>query len=79
MQLADRIDWERIDAQLADCFSSEGRPGTEVRLMIGLFLLKHTYGLSDGQVCDRRWRILTSTTSPARRSSSTVSRTSARR
>ena len=53
VQLADRIDWEWIDAELADCFSSEGRPGTEVRFMIGLFLLKHTYGLSDEQVCDR--------------------------
>jgi len=51
--LADKIDWAWLDAQLADCFSDQGRPAGPVRFMIGMFLLKHTYGLSDEQVWDR--------------------------
>jgi IS5 family transposase len=51
--LADKIDWAWLDAQLADCFSDKGRPAEPVRFMIGMFLLKHTYGLSDEQVWDR--------------------------
>ena len=51
--LADRIDWAWLDEQLADCFSDQGRPAEPVRFMIGMFLLKHTYGLSDEQLWDR--------------------------
>lgn len=51
--LADKIDWTWLDAQLADCFSEKGRPAEPVRFMIGMFLLKHTYGLSDEQVWER--------------------------
>ena len=51
--LADKIDWRWLDAQLADSFSDNGRPGEPVRFMIGMFLLKHTYSLSDEQVWDR--------------------------
>ncbi len=45
--LADKIDWTWIDDALADCFSDQGRPAEPVRFMIGMFLLKHTYALSD--------------------------------
>ena len=51
--LADKIDWAWLDAQLADRFSDKGRPAEPVRFMIGMFLLKHTYALSDEQVWDR--------------------------
>jgi len=51
--LADRIGWTWLDEQLAECFSSEGRPAEPVRFMIGMFLLKHTYALSDEQVWER--------------------------
>ncbi len=51
--LADKIDWAWLDEQLADCFSDEGRPAEPVRFMIGMFLLKHTYALSDEQVWER--------------------------
>ena len=51
--LADRIDWNWIDGELAPCFSDQGRPGEPVRLMIGMFMLKHTYALSDEQVWER--------------------------
>ncbi len=51
--LADKIDWTWLDAELAESFSDQGRPAEPVRFMIGMFLLKHTYGLSDEQVWDR--------------------------
>ncbi len=51
--LADKIDWTWLDEKLADCFSDHGRPAEPVRFMIGMFLLKHTYALSDEQVWDR--------------------------
>jgi len=51
--LADKIDWAWLDAELADCFSDKGRPAEPVRFMIGMFLLKHTYGLSDEQLWER--------------------------
>ena len=51
--LADRIDWVWLDEQLATYFSDEGRPAEPVRFMIGMFILKHTYGLADEQLWDR--------------------------
>ena len=51
--LADKIDWEWLDAELADCFSDKGRPAEPVRFMIGMLMLKHTYGLSDEQLWER--------------------------
>ncbi len=51
--LADKIDWAWLDEQLAESFSDQGRPAEPVRFMIGMFLLKHTYSLSDEQVWDR--------------------------
>ncbi len=53
VRLADEIDWEWIDGELAGLFSEAGRPATETRFMIGLLLLKHIYGLSDEGVCER--------------------------
>jgi hypothetical protein len=51
--LAEKIDWTWLDEQIAPYFSDEGRPGEPVRFMLGMFILKHTYGLSDEQVWDR--------------------------
>jgi len=53
VQLAARIDWDWIDDEIAPLYSEQGRPGIETRFVIGLFLLKDTYGLSDDGVCDR--------------------------
>jgi transposase, IS5 family len=53
VRLGQTIDWAWIDEQIADCFSENGRPGVPTRFMVGLLLLKNTYGLSDEQVCDR--------------------------
>jgi hypothetical protein len=51
--LADKIDWDWIDGEIAPLYSENGRPGIETRFMIGLLLLKHIYGLSDEGVCER--------------------------
>ena len=51
--LADKIDWAWLDAELADCFSDKGRPAEPVRFMLGMFMLKHSYGLSDEQLWER--------------------------
>jgi IS5 family transposase len=51
--LADKIDWAWLDAELADCFSGKGRPAEPVRFMLGMFMLKHSYGLSDEQLWER--------------------------
>ncbi len=51
--LAGKIAWAWLDAQLAGGLSDQGRPAEPVRFMIGMFLLKYTYSLSDGQVWDR--------------------------
>ena len=53
VRLAEEIDWDWIDDQVADCFASEGRPGTETRFMIGILLLRQIYGLSDEGVWER--------------------------
>jgi IS5 family transposase len=47
--LADKIDWAWLDNELAGRFSDQGRPAEPVRFMIGMFMLKHTYSLSDGE------------------------------
>src|SRR4051812_6086434 len=77
--LAGNIDWDWIDGEIAPLYSENGRPGIETRFMIGLLLLKHIYGLSDEGGCvsaGSTTRI--SSSSPAKSSSSTHSRTSAR-
>ena len=52
-QLADKIDWDWIDGEVAPLYSDKGRPGIETRFAIGLLLLKHIYRLSDEGVCER--------------------------
>jgi len=53
VRLAETVDWDWLDEELAVLFAAEGRPGTETRFMVGLLLLKHIYGLSDEGVCER--------------------------
>src|SRR5471030_269973 len=52
-QLAEKVDWDWIDGEIAPLYSDKGRPGIETRFAIGLLLLKHIYGLSDEGVCER--------------------------
>src|SRR6266403_4687416 len=53
VQLAGKVDWEFIDGEIAPLYSDGGRPGIATQFVIGLFLLKHIYGLSDEGVCER--------------------------
>jgi len=48
VQLRAKIDWDWIDREIAPLYSQKSRPGIESRFVIGLLLLKHIYGLSDG-------------------------------
>jgi IS5 family transposase len=47
------IDWDRLHKEFSVYYSSVGRSGTSIRLMVGLNLLKHIYALSDDEVCAR--------------------------
>jgi len=53
VKLANRIDWDYLDAEAAPCYAEEGRPGIPTRLMVGLQVLKHMFTLSDEEVCAR--------------------------
>ena len=53
VQLADRLDWDWIDDEVAPLYSDKGRPGIASRFVVGLLLLKHIFGLSDEGVCER--------------------------
>lgn len=46
--LAERIPWDDLTKEFGRLYVPDlGRPGIPIRLMAGLHLLKHTYGLSD--------------------------------
>ena len=53
VRLADEIDWDWIDDELADLYGAKGRAAVPTRFMVGLLFLKHIYGLSDEGVCER--------------------------
>jgi IS5 family transposase len=49
-QLAEKIDWTEIEAELSPLYSGFGRPAKPIRLMVGLNLLKHMFNLGDETV-----------------------------
>ena len=49
-KLADQIHWDAAETEFGNLYSEEGRPGIQIRLMIGLHYLKHTCNLSDEEV-----------------------------
>lgn len=52
--LAGRIDWQRFDVALADCYCPDhGAPAKAVRLLVGLHYLKHAFNESDASVLER--------------------------
>ena len=67
------IDWEFFETEWAGFFpSTTGRPATSPRLVAGLLYLQHAYRLSDDGVVARWVENRTTSTSPARHSSSTA-------
>jgi transposase, IS5 family len=54
VRLAELIDWERFETAFGALYhETAGRPAKPTRLMVGLTYLKHTYNLSDEEVCAR--------------------------
>ena len=52
--LARKIDWPRFDVAFADCYCPDiGAPGKDIRLLVGLHYLKHTFNESDASLLDR--------------------------
>ena len=51
--LSHGVDWDRLDIHFGQFFSENGRPAISSRMMIGLHILKHTFALSDEEVCAR--------------------------
>ena len=49
-QLAEKIDWKEIEAELSPLYADFGRPAKPIRLMVGLNLLKHMFNLGDETV-----------------------------
>ena len=54
VRLADTIDWPVLEGRFGEVYSdSPGMPPLPTRLMAGLAILKHTFDLSDDEVCAR--------------------------
>src|SRR5947208_6186012 len=73
VQLAGKIDWDFIDGEIAPLYSDSGRPGIATRFVIGLFLLKHIYGLSDEGACASAGSMTRISSTSLERSSSNTS------
>ena len=52
-QLAELIDWQSLDAEIAPNFSDLGAPALPVRLMAGLMYLQHAEALSDEAIVEK--------------------------
>src|SRR5436309_2353003 len=82
-KLGRQVDWRFLEERFGAVYSDRpGQPPLPTRLMAGLAILKHTHDLSDEALCERwlenrRTRIFSC--SAARSSSSTSSRSTARR
>ena len=50
--LAEKIDWQDFEAELASLYSAVGCPAKPVRLMVGLLILKQVYNLADETVME---------------------------
>src|SRR5262245_7779067 len=54
VKLARVVDWQFLKETFGDVYTDgPGQPPLPTQLMAGLAILKHTYDLSDEQVCDR--------------------------
>jgi len=54
VRLTQAIDWPVLEARFGVVYSDgPGKPPLPTRLMAGLAILKHSFDLSDGQLCAR--------------------------
>jgi len=51
--LAHRIDWQMFEKDFSSLYSHTGQPGVQIRIMVGLLLLKRIYNLDDETVMDQ--------------------------
>ena len=77
VQLAGKLDWEWLDGEIAPLYSDKGRPGIKTRFVIGLLLLSTFSPYPTKRYASAGSTTHTSSTSPARSSSSMRSRTNA--
>jgi transposase, IS5 family len=54
IRLSGYIEWEELEARVEPLFKEKGRPGKPVRLVVGMLMLQHLFGLSDEDTV-RRW------------------------
>lgn len=47
LKISNKIPWEELEKRYEAYFADIGRPGTDGRLAVGLFLLKHMSGKGD--------------------------------
>jgi IS5 family transposase len=53
VKLSQAMDWNFLELKVNSYYSTEGRPGIPVQLIVGLNILKQMYNLSDDGVCER--------------------------
>jgi transposase-like protein DUF772 len=51
VRLTHETDWGFFEKAIEPLYAEAGRPGVPVRFMVGLHILKHTFNLSDEEVC----------------------------
>ena len=55
--LSQQIDLGYFEAEFKDLYSDKGRPAKEIRLMVGLLILKSIYNLSDEMLVEQHWEM----------------------
>lgn len=54
IQLSKLIDWKPLEEQFSNLFVEKiGQPAKPVRLVVGIFMLQHMYGISDENIVHR--------------------------
>jgi transposase, IS5 family len=53
VKLSQEMDWAKIELELQDLYSSQGRPSIPLRKIVGLLLLKQVFKESDESVVER--------------------------
>lgn len=55
--LSEAIDWDYFNREFAEFYSDKGRPAKQIRLMVGLLILKSIYNLSDEVLVEQHWEM----------------------
>ena len=55
--LSKEIDWSYFEREFSVFYSDKGRPAKDIRLMVGLLILKSLYNLSDEVLVEQHWEM----------------------